>query len=233
MNPRTCCQVSGFRDRPVRPLRHLSTEMAHNVTPEGVFRKTQKAPKNGSSSCATCHRNCPVKVEKGDTSESVQDVELDCWWLNLPSSVGECVALYRGHGASEQFYSERKSATLASSNSPVVAWPLSHSTACASSGTRPSPRRRANGSRSVCACDPSCFGHQKSAATSQGMPIGFCSNSIDIFPYLDAIRRVEALCLQGSEHRGPSFLLSPHAVQREDCACMIRNCLGNKVNTTS
>ncbi len=83
--------------------------MAHNVTPEGVFRKTQKAPKNGSSSCATCHRNCPVKVEKGDTSESVQDVELDCWWLNLPSSVGECVPLYCGHGTSEQFHSELKS----------------------------------------------------------------------------------------------------------------------------
>jgi hypothetical protein len=36
------------------------------------------------------------------------EVEVDCWWTNLPSSVRTCVRLYRDHGTSEQFHSELK-----------------------------------------------------------------------------------------------------------------------------
>ena len=39
----------------------------------------------------------------------IPSVELDSWWTNLPFSVKECVRLYRDHGTSEQFHSELKS----------------------------------------------------------------------------------------------------------------------------
>lgn len=37
------------------------------------------------------------------------EIELDCWWTNLPFYVKDCVALYHDHGTSEQFHSELKS----------------------------------------------------------------------------------------------------------------------------
>jgi len=39
----------------------------------------------------------------------IPSVELDSWWTNLPFSVKECVKLYHEHGTSEQFHSELKS----------------------------------------------------------------------------------------------------------------------------
>lgn len=39
----------------------------------------------------------------------IPSVEIDSWWTNLPFSVKECVRLYRDHGTSEQFHSELKS----------------------------------------------------------------------------------------------------------------------------
>ena len=39
----------------------------------------------------------------------IPDIEVDCWWTNLPFDVRECVRLYHDHGTSEQFHSELKS----------------------------------------------------------------------------------------------------------------------------
>ena len=39
----------------------------------------------------------------------IPSVEIDNWWTNLPFSAKECVRIYRDHGTSEQFHSERKS----------------------------------------------------------------------------------------------------------------------------
>lgn len=39
----------------------------------------------------------------------IPSVAIDSWWTNLPFSVKECVRLYRDHGTSEQFHSELKS----------------------------------------------------------------------------------------------------------------------------
>ena len=93
-NPRTACTVNGFRDRPVRPLRHLSVYMMGIVAERVGFEPTVRVTAHTISSRAPSATRSPLRLHQ-PAKERHSPPSFTATRRRTPSEVCCCLQLVR------------------------------------------------------------------------------------------------------------------------------------------